>query len=81
MERSTGLRVGQVLRLEWQDFDLDALRQHVRPELGKSRAEKAGRYIPAAPTLLPVLKVRVPLHGGLIAGKTYLRNTDFVQAW
>ena len=81
LQRCTGLRVGQVLRLDWQDFDLDAQRLHVRPELGKSRAEKAGRYVPVAPALVPVLKAWGPLPEGSLVGKSYVRNADVAQAW
>ena len=44
--RFTGLRSGQVVRLRWKDFDLDDQALIVRPELGKSRQERAGRRIP-----------------------------------
>ena len=81
LQRCTGLRVGQVLRLDWSDFDLDAERLHVRPELGKSRAEKAGRYVPVAPALLPVLRAWGPLPEGSLVGKTYVRNADVARAW
>jgi len=81
LQRCTGLRVGQVLRLDWQDFDLDAQRLHVRPELGKSRAEKAGRYVPVAPALLPVLEAWGPVPEGSLVGKSYVRNADVALAW
>jgi len=48
--RCTGLRVTQVLRLRWDDIEGESL--VVRPELGKSRQERAGRVIPLSPVLL-----------------------------
>lgn len=51
LQRCTGLRVSQALRLEWADVDLDARRLTVRPELGKSRQERRGRVVPLAPVL------------------------------
>lgn len=53
--RYTGLRVGQVLRLEWRDVDLDAALLTVRPELGKSKQEKRGRVVPIAEHLVEEL--------------------------
>lgn len=50
--RFTGLRIGQVMRLQWSDLDLDAAVLEVRPELGKSRQEKAGRRVPISPHLV-----------------------------
>ncbi len=47
--RFTGLRVGQVMRLLWSDVDVGAATLTIRPELGKSRAEQAGRTVPIAP--------------------------------
>ena len=49
--RYTGLRVGQVARLTWEDFDLAEQTLRIRGELGKSRQERAGRIIPIAPGL------------------------------
>jgi len=42
----TGLRCNQAMRLEWRDVDLDRALLTIRPELGKSRAEKRGRTVP-----------------------------------
>jgi integrase len=44
--RYTGLRVDQALSLRGEDFDLEAARLRVRPELGKTPAEKRGRTVP-----------------------------------
>jgi len=49
--RFTGLRAGQVRRLEWADVDLAALRLVIRPELGKSSQEQRGRVVPLHPAL------------------------------
>ena len=44
--RFTGLRVQQVMRLRWEDFDLDLETLRIRGELGKSTHEKRGRLVP-----------------------------------
>ena len=51
--RCTGLRVAQALGLRWEDLRGTLLT--IRPELGKSQAEKHGRRIPIAPVLLAEL--------------------------
>lgn len=50
--RFTGLRSGQIARLRWDDFNFDAATLRVRPELGKSRQERAGRTVPVSRHLL-----------------------------
>lgn len=50
--RCTGLRSGQCLAVEWRDVDLEAGTLRIRPELGKSKAERRGRTVPLAPVLL-----------------------------
>ncbi len=50
--RYTGLRQGQAMALLWSDIDLDAGLLTVRPELGKTRQERAGRTIPVSPHLV-----------------------------
>lgn len=52
----TGLRSSQALQLEWRDVDLDTAELTVRPELGKSRQEQAGRVVPISPHLVEALK-------------------------
>ena len=54
--RYTGLRVGQVARLAWEDFDLEAATLTIRGELGKSRQERSGRTIPIAPSLVEAMR-------------------------
>lgn len=53
--RCTGLRQGQVMRLLWSDFDLEAALLTIRPELGKTRQERAGRTVPISPHLVAFL--------------------------
>lgn len=55
IERCTGLRVSQVLRLEVRDFDVATGVLTLRGELGKSKQEQAGRLMPVAPVCAPVL--------------------------
>jgi len=52
MLRYTGLRKSQVMRLQWDDVDMEAGTLYIRPELGKSRREKHGRTVPLSPHLL-----------------------------
>lgn len=56
VQRYTGLRCSQVMRLRVSDFDLDALRLHIRPALGKTRAERKGRLIPISPHLAELVE-------------------------
>lgn len=55
--RSTGLRVQQAMDLRWDDLRLDQEVPvlHVRPELGKSKQERRGRWVPIAPVLVAEL--------------------------
>ncbi len=50
--RFTGLRISQVLRLQWSDVDMQAAVLKVRGELGKSRQEQRGRTLPISPHLV-----------------------------
>lgn len=52
--RCTGLRVDQALQLQWSDLRLDRKVPllHIRPELGKSKQERRGRWMPLAPVLV-----------------------------
>lgn len=49
--RMLGLRVGQVCRLLWSDFDFMRGELTIRGELGKTRREKVGRVLPLPPAL------------------------------
>ena len=53
--RFTGLRRSQVCELAWEDFDLENAELYVRPELGKSKAERRGRTIPISKHLVEVM--------------------------
>jgi integrase len=50
--RGTGLRISQVLRLRWDDLNPQLGTLRIRPELGKTPSERAGRTLPLAPWLL-----------------------------
>lgn len=65
--RYTGLRQGQAMALEWRDFDLDAGLLTVRPELGKTKQERAGRVVPISPHLVRWLAGRGVRRGLVIA--------------
>lgn len=57
LARGTGLRVGQVLRLEVRDVRLGpSPTLRIRGELGKSQRERQGRTVPLAPVLVPLLE-------------------------
>lgn len=84
--RCTGLRVQQVMRLRWEDLQGDTL--VIRPELGKTRAERSGRVMPVSPVLLEELRVGrlVQWPGGewLVGWPTTRRKARSVsmeQAW
>lgn len=55
--RCTGLRVQQAMELQWADVRIDGPvpSLHVRPELGKSKQERRGRFVPIAPVLVAEL--------------------------
>ncbi|MEP6170373.1 MAG: tyrosine-type recombinase/integrase, partial [Rhodopirellula bahusiensis] len=48
---ATGLRVSEVARLQWSDFDFD--RQQIRVQLGKGKKD---RYVMLADDLLPLMR-------------------------
>ncbi|WP_276664336.1 tyrosine-type recombinase/integrase, partial [Rhodopirellula baltica] len=48
---ATGLRVAEVARLQWSDFDFD--RQQIRVQLGKGKKD---RYVMLADDLLPLMR-------------------------
>jgi len=52
---ATGLRVDQAMRLLWDDVDMDDETLRIRPELGKTAAERRGRVVPLAPVLVAEL--------------------------
>ena len=65
--RCTGLRSSQVMRLRWDDVDVDRAILTVRGELGKSKAERQGRTVPLAPTLVEQLAGWGRREGWLVA--------------
>lgn len=54
--RFTGLRVdAQLMRLRWEDVDLERKELTIRGELGKSEAEREGRIVPLSPHLVQLM--------------------------
>ncbi len=55
--RFTGLRVAQALALRWEDvrLDLSPAQLRIRPELGKTKQERRGRWVPLAPAFVAIL--------------------------
>lgn len=72
--------------LRWKDLRLDVPVPilHVRPELGKSRQERRGRWVPIAPVLVAELG-RLPRDGEFVIGCGRLERTararDAARAW
>lgn len=86
--RFTGLRIQQVMRLRWDDVDLDARTLRIRPELGKSRAERVGRVVPLSAHLVAELAgwgVRdgwvVPTHRQPGPRERVYRSREMRAAW
>ena len=67
MQRYTGLRVSQVMRLRWDDFDLAQAMLTIRGELGKTGKEKRGRIVPV-PVHLVAFLARLGRREGYVAG-------------
>lgn len=55
LQRGLGWRVSQCLGLTWPDFDRRAGAMELRPELGKSAQERAGRTVPLPPWLASMI--------------------------
>jgi integrase len=53
--RCTGLRVGKALELRWDDLRFEQGIAEIRPELGKSKQERRGPWIPLAQVLVAEL--------------------------
>lgn len=86
--RYTGLRVDQAMRLTWDDVDLERAELHVRPELGKSRQERRGRFVPITQHLADELAGWGVREGFLVpcgrqAGprEREARGRDLARAW
>lgn len=69
----TGLRVGQAIRLRFDDVDFQRATLRIRPELGKTRSERRGRTVPLAPWLLEEIAGWGTRDGWLIKGSAKTR--------
>lgn len=74
--RCTGLRIVQVTRLDWSDFDLEAETLRVRGELGKMAQEQRGRTVPIAEVLVEAMA-----GWGVREGLVVPRTTQCVRIW
>lgn len=82
--RCTGLRKSQAFGLRWDDVDLAAGTLRVRPELGKTQAERRGRVVPLAPVLVAELAGWGRREGWLLPWPSPLRkahNITLERAW
>lgn len=71
--RGLGWRVGQCLAITWEDVDLEVRTIRLRPELGKSRGERAGRTVPLAQWLAAELATW-GVREGLLVGRAVLKS-------
>ena len=74
--RFTGLRKMQVMRLLWEDLDLEAATLRVRPELGKSRQERRGRVVPVSRHLVKIAAGWGTREGFLVQTRGKMRSMD-----
>ncbi|MFH1533196.1 MAG: tyrosine-type recombinase/integrase [Pseudomonadota bacterium] len=89
MLRYTGLRVQQVMQLQWNNVDLHRGTLRIRGDLGKTRQERRGRFIPLAGHLMRILEEWGPSTGWLVpCGRRedgpkarVARSRDMVRAW
>jgi len=79
--RYLGWRIGQVCRLEWTDFDLEAGTLRLRGELGKSRAGKVGRTVIIAKALTAYLATLGRREGKVVRLSTVWIHHYLVKAW
>lgn len=84
--RFTGLRGEQAMAIEWRDLDVEQAMLRIRPELGKTKAEKAGRWVPVSPHLLNMLQApewpRDPIYIVKAGGpKRAVRTESLHRAW
>lgn len=79
----TGLRVDQAMRLRREDLDLERRVLHVRPELGKSTSEQAGRAVPVSDHLVAWARALPAVEGGWLLPWTRRRPRPSmaVAAW
>jgi integrase len=88
--RFTGLRVQQVMRLRWEDVDLEKALLKIRGELGKTRCERTGRFIPISQHLVKELRQWGPGEGHIVpcgnrheegARGREAKGRDVARAW
>lgn len=81
--RFTGLRVDQAMRLDWSDLDLERETLTVRPELGKTRAERVGRIVPVSSHLVAHLSGWGRREGWLFADgmNRHAQSTGSTAIW
>lgn len=82
--RCTGLRKSQAFGLRWEDVDFDSGTLIIRPELGKSAQERAGRIVPLAPVLVEEVAGWGRREGWLVEWPSALRkahNITLERAW
>lgn len=80
----TGLRPGQVLRLRRDDLDVDRVALRVRPELGKTSRERAGRVVAVTPHLVDFLDGVEASDGWMVPcsrAQRTPRDRDAERAW
>ena len=81
----TGLRVQQALNLRRSDLDLAQGVLRIRPELGKTTQERAGRYVPVSSHFVAWVRSLPPVDGGwlLRCDRTQRkpRDRDAAAAW
>lgn len=75
--RYTGLRLSQVMHLEWRDLDFEQGLLTVRPELGKTKAERKGRVIPVTRHLIALAAGWGRRDGYLVPGGGEARDVDW----
>lgn len=78
--RYTGLRVSQACGLVFADVDVSAKTLRVRGELGKSKAERSGRIVPASPHLVAAVTAWGGLPGDRIVGASSV-DVRIRRAW
>ena len=82
--RATGLRCfKQAVKLEWRDLSLDTARLEVRPALGKSAQEQAGRNVPVPEWFVREVSGWPGARQGRLVPRLNRSNLSdrFVQAW
>ena len=84
--RCTGLRVQQAMELRWSDLRLDLAipTLHLRPELGKTKQERRGRFVPLAPVLVQEIAGWGRREGYLLEcdrDRRVARARDAARAW